>query len=81
VAKLEEILPKVLTLTKQAKLEWQLVGRNSFRTQVSKLFLAVSHAGNLFEFHVYDDDGNMLKVTAGQYNDPQNELYTVFLSS
>lgn len=80
MAKVDEILPKVLTLTKLGKLQWELVGRDSFRAQVGKLFLTTSQDRNddgdsVYIFSIYDDDGNLLEDTIDIWHSEQRELY------
>jgi hypothetical protein len=73
--KADDILAKALAATKVGKLKWDLVGRDSFRTQVGKLFLTISRATDDFVFAIYDDDGNVLENNFGSYHDDQNTLY------
>lgn len=80
MAKVDDIFPTVLTLTKLGKLRWELVGRDSFRAQVGKLFLTTSQDRNddgasLYMFSIYDDDGNLLADTSDIWHSEQRELY------
>ena len=73
--KADDILNKALTATKVGKLGWELVGRDSFRTQVGKMFLTISQDDNQFTFTIYDNDGNVLESNSGAYYYPQQDLY------
>lgn len=75
MAKVDDILSNTLAATKVGKLQWELVGRDSFRTQVGKLFLAIAKYDNEFTFTIYDDDGNLLDSSAGYYSYTQADLY------
>jgi hypothetical protein len=75
VAKIDDILSNAVAATKVEKLQWELVGRDSFRTQVGKLFLTISKDDNEFTFTVYDNDGNMLESSSGYYTYTQADLY------
>jgi hypothetical protein len=75
VAKVDDILGNTLTATTAGKLRWELVGRDSFRTQVGKLFITISKDDNQFTFTIYDNDGNLLDNSIGYYTYAQAELY------
>ena len=75
MAKVDDILNNTLIATKVGKLQWELVGRDSFRTQVSKLFLTIAKDDNEFTFTIFDDDGNLLDSSLGYYTYPHADLY------
>jgi hypothetical protein len=75
VANVDDILSKAFSATEVGKLQWELVGRDSFRTQVGKLYLTISRNDNLFTFTIYDDDGNPLETSSAPYTYTQADLY------
>jgi hypothetical protein len=70
-----EILAKTLKATKAGKLQWELVGRDSFRTQIGKMFLTILSDDGQFIFTIYDDDGNQLDNSSGYHDDSEQVLY------
>jgi hypothetical protein len=76
VAIVDEILAKVSKLTEQGKIDWNPVGRSSFRAQVDKLFLSISQDGHEYTFVVYDDEGNPLESASEVWTESvQAKLY------
>lgn len=75
MAKVDDILGNTLIATKAGKLQWELVGRDSFRTRVGKLFLTIAKEDNEFTFTIYDDEGNLLDSSLGYFTYPHADLY------
>jgi hypothetical protein len=75
VANVDDILSKTLAATRVGKLQWELVGRDSFRTQVGKLFITISSEDDQFTFAIYDNDGNLLDSSSGYYLNSESDLY------
>jgi hypothetical protein len=74
--KADAILDKVIAATRVGKLTWELVGRDSFRSQIGRTYLSISKDEDDFTFAIYDDDGNILEsVCSSLYNQAPQELY------
>jgi hypothetical protein len=74
--KVDDILTKALKATKAGNLQWELVGRDSFRAQIGKIFLTISNDDDReFVFAIYDDEGNVLERSSGYFDYTQQHLY------
>jgi hypothetical protein len=72
----DQLIEKLMRLTRQSKLKWERVGSESFKCEAGNFFVAARQYGmGLYGLTIYDEDGIVVDDTTASQSDIAKMLY------